>query len=142
MCQVKKKKLTKALGRKHVKLNKRKEESNITQQKVVQLIHKLAPISKHTQLETKKMSTEFMLWLKQPQRLLDAMMCKEEIIIKRSKAQPIKSRWLSKEKKNFKESLAEEIVPSDGTQPPSCFQMDGDASMQSAHHLYTCTITS
>ena len=60
MCQVKKGRLIKALGRKHVKLNERKEEPNTTQQMVIQLIHKLTPISKHAQLKTRRWSTRSM----------------------------------------------------------------------------------
>ena len=49
-----KKKLSKALGRKYARLNERQEETKTIQQRVVQLILKLIPISEHSQLETKK----------------------------------------------------------------------------------------
>ena len=54
MCQPKKRRLSKVLGRKCAKLSERQEETKTIQQRVVQLILKLIPISEHSQLETKK----------------------------------------------------------------------------------------
>ena len=51
----------KTLGRKYDRLNERQEETKTIQQWVVQLILKLAPISKYSQLETKRRRTGSML---------------------------------------------------------------------------------
>ena len=95
MCQLKKKRLSKALGRKCARLNGRQEETKTIQQGVVQLILKLALISKHSQLETKRGSIGSKLRLKQPRKLSNApTRVGKEILIKRSKAQPTSSRQL------------------------------------------------
>ena len=52
-----KKKLSKALGRKYARLNERQEETKTIQQGMVQLILKLAQIPKHSRWETKRWST-------------------------------------------------------------------------------------
>ena len=49
-----KKKLSETIRRKCARLNEQQEETKTIQQDVVQLILKLAPISKHSRSETKK----------------------------------------------------------------------------------------
>ena len=84
--------------------------------KVVQLIFKLALIFEHSQLETKKGSIGSMLWLKRPWRLPDAPTCRKGILIIGCLRLNLHGQGGSKrERVDFKGSLTEAIIPSDGT---------------------------